>query len=255
MKTIKKLLILASINTLLGTQAAQATSTFSANSSLTITIDSITNNSNSGVLTGLDITGLFKIADSISAPGFGKDVTGDANASYSYTQSSHTTYNAGDSLSQNFSASGTASNGNVDTYYQSFGGLDIDDEMYEVVKFNNTSNDSFSIEYTLNYILEANVSGDFANTSIALDYYNYIGDIFGYETAEASTSLSLTDQNASTTSFTLTLGAFESDMFFADVSINSYAQAVAVAPVPVPAAGWLMLSGLALLRNYRKEAA
>ncbi len=247
MKKTNKLLVLMAVSSLLGAQGAHATSAFTPTSTVTITINSITNTTNAGNHSDLDIYGLFEIADGISAPGFGQVATGLANSSYNYTGGEIDSFiapiNAGDSFSQSFSSSGSAINGNVDAYYQAFGGLE----------FVNNSSDSFTIEYSMSYDLNAAVTGDFATNTVALEYFNDSGDIDGYEEKVASTLLDLTQQNLSTEFFTLNLSGFESDMFYADVSIYGYAEAVA--PVPIPAAGWLMLSGLVFLRNFRKSAA
>jgi hypothetical protein len=246
MKTImkiNKLIFLISVSALYGIQTTQASSTFSSNSTITITIDSITNNTNAGDLSNLDIVGLFEIDD--TAPGFGETVTGDGNSSYGFIgggiDSSITPVNAGDSFSQSFSASGSADNGSVDAYYQALGGLE----------FVNNSSDSFTIEYSLSYVLDTSVTGDFATNAVALEYFNGLGDIEGYEDSSSATLLNVTDQTTtSDLSFTLNLAASEADMFFADVAINGYAEASAV---PVPAAGWLMLTGLIFLQRNRKS--
>jgi len=246
MNKLNKLFFLTAISSLIGIQTAQATSTFSANSFVTITVDSITNTTHAGDHSELDIYGLFEIADADSAPGFGQDVTGDGNSFYTYVGGEIDSYtspvNAGDSFSQAFSSVGGVNNGYVDAYYQAFGGLE----------FVNNSSDSFTIEYSLSYNLNAFVAGDFATNTVALEYFNDWGDIDGYEEAAASTPFDVFGQNFGTKNFVLDLGEFESDIFYADVSITGYAEAVA--PVPLPAAGWLMLSGLVFLRNFRKSA-
>lgn len=245
-KTKMNKLIFLSIISIPTVQMAHASSEFTSASTITITIDSITNNTNAGNLTGLDIYGLFEVADSLSAPGFGHVATGNGISSNNYAggeiDSSISPITNGDSFNQSFSSIGSVSDGTVDTYYQAFGKL----------KFTNTTNDSFTIEYNLNYILDSGVAGDFATNTVVLEYFNDLGDIGGYEEASASTFLNVTNQNASGTAFTLNLSALEKDTFYADVAINGYAKA---SPVPVPAAGWLMLSGLAFLRHYRKSIA
>ncbi len=248
MKTImkiNKLIFLIAISALYGMQATQASSTFSSTSTVTISIDSITNNTNAGDLSNLDIVGLFEIDN--TAPGFGETATGDGNSSYTHTgggiDSSITPVTAGDSFSQSFSASGSANNGSVDAYYQALSGLEF---------FNNSS-DSFTIEYSFSYVLETSVTGDFATNTVALEFFNDLGDIEGYEDSSSSTFLNLADQtSAAGVSFTLNLEAFEADMFYADVAINGYVEA---SPVPVPAAGWLMLTGLVFLQRNRNSAA
>jgi len=255
MNKLNKLLLLTAVSSLLGIQSAQARSTFSADSNVTITIDSITNNTHAGDHSDLDIYGLFEIGDALSAPGFGKDATGDGDSNYSHIEdeidSSISPINAGDSFSQVFSSLGSVNNGYVDAYYQAFGGLE----------FVNNSSDSFTIKYSLSYDLNALVTKDgisdsnFATNTVVLEYFNDLGDIEGYEEAAASTLLDLSAQNLWTESFTLNLDAVtKSDKFFADVSINGYARAESPAPVPIPATIWLMLSGLAFLRNFRKSA-
>jgi len=248
MNKLNKLFLITAFSSVFGIQTAQATSTFSANSFVTITVDSITNTINTGDYSGLDIYGLFEMADGMNAPGFGQDVTSDGNSYHTFAGGEIDSYmgpiNAGDSFSQAFSSIGGVNYGSVDSYYQAFGGLE----------FVNNSSDAFTIEYSLSYNLNAFVAGEFATNTVALEYFNDLGDIDGYEEATASTQLDVIGQNFSTKSFSLDLGAFESDMFYADVSINGYAEAIAPAPVPVPAAGWLTLSGLVFLRNFRKLA-
>ncbi len=245
MKIFKQISLLTIIYAFAFIHNALATSTFASNTTVSISIDSITNNTNAGQLSGLDIIGLFEIADPISAPGFGQIPSGDGNSSFSYSgnslDSTITTVNAGDSFSQTFSATGNASNGSVDAYYQAFGGLE----------FTNNTTDSYTIGYTINYDLNALVSGDFATNTVALEYFNDLGDIYGYEESASSTLLNLSNQNLFSNTFSLTLGAFESDIFYADVSINGYVEAITT--VPVPSAGWLMLSGLMFLNRYRKS--
>jgi len=253
MNHTKKILILSALSATLGLQTAQATSTFSATSLVTVTIDNIINNTNAGNLSDISITGGFWLDDTLtlSDDGFGKTVTGQANSSYSHIGNwQDNTLVIGDSLSQSFSAIGSATDGKVNSNYFSFG------DMY----FFNDSSDDYTIQYSINYLLATNVTGDFASSSISLSYSNELGNIDGYEEATASTLLNTSSFNSSTnnpdpllTSFSLDLGAFEEDIFYTDVTITGYAEAKAkeIAPVPVPAAGWLMLSSLIFLRKYR----
>lgn len=246
MKHLNKKLFLMLIAGLFSiAQSAQATSTFSPSSTVTITIDSITNNTTSGDFSGLDIIGQFAFAFE-SQP-----ATGDGTATSTYSgagiDSTVSLVSAGDSFSQSFSANGSASNGDVNSHHEAYGDL----------AFTNNTSDSFTIQYSINYILDATVTstsgpGNLATTSASLDYYNDLGDIYDSQLVSASSLLSLSDNINSTASFTLNLGAFGADTFYADVILDGFAQA---SPVPVPAAGWFMLSGLAFLRNFRTKAA
>ena len=226
----KALIILMSLGAMSVTPTVQASSSFDGSSTISISIDSIINATNPGDNSGLEITGLFEIADSDSAPGFGKTVSGDGNSTF--------TYSGGDHLDQSFSANGTADNGTVDSYYQSFGNL----------KFNNNSTDSYTIVFSMDYVLKAEVAGDFATNSVSLDFFNDAGGISGYAEATASSTLNLADQvTAEKNTFTLNLDGMQSDTFYADVAISGYAEASAV---PLPAASWFMLSSLVLLKRF-----
>jgi len=251
MNITKKTLILSTLSATLGLQTAQATSSFSSTSMVSITIDSITNTTNAGDLSGISITEGFWIDNTLSDEGFGKTVVGNANSSYFHNGDwKDDSIATGGSLNQSFSATGTAIDGEVNSNYFSFGN----------VWFANTSDDEYTINYSINYLLATNATGEFANSSVALSYFNELGDIDEYTEATASTLLNGSDFKSSTdntllTSFSLELGAFEEDIFYADVSITGYAAAATeVAPVPLPAAGWLMLSSLVFLRNYRKSS-
>ncbi|GEM_PF-6451450 len=255
MNITKKALILSTLSATLGLQTAQATSSFSSTSMVSVTIDSITNTTNAGDLSGISITEGFWIDNTLSDEGFGKTVVGNANSSYFHSgdwqDDTDGSIATGGSLSQSFSATGTASNGEVNSNYFSFGN----------VWFANNSADKYTINYSINYLLAANATGESANSSVALSYSNDLGDFDEYTEATASTLLNTSDFKSSTdntllTSFSLELGAFEEDIFYADVSITGYAEAKAaeVAPVPVPAAGWLMLSSLVFLRNFRRSS-
>ncbi len=226
----KTFLFLISIGAMQVSVNALASSSFNGSSTIAFSIDSILNTTNPGDNSGLNITGVFEIADADSAPGFGKTVSGDGNSAF--------THAGGESLEQSFSANGAVNNGTVDSYYQSFGNL----------KFNNNSTDSYTIMFSMDYVLKAGVTGDFATNTVSLDYFNDAGDISGYAEASASSSLNLADQTtAEKNTFTLNLDGMQSDIFYADIAINGYAEASAV---PLPAAGWLMFSSLVLLKRF-----
>ena len=255
MKNLNKLLTITALSSLSAMQTAQATSTFHSQSTVTITIDSITNTSNAGDLSGLDIYGLFEF-DAAN-----KTVAGSGDATYNHNGgeifSFDTTIAANNNFSQSFSASGHSVNGSVASDFQSLGGLE----------FINNSNDNFSIAYSIDYSIEARVDGitptDTAHNTVALEYGNILTDInfiewlsdddYSEVTATTEALFSDLDKLNSSAFFTLELGALEYNLFYADVSIDGYTEAVSA--VPVPAAAWLLLSGLAFLGRFRSNAA
>jgi len=81
-----------------------------------------------------------------------------------------------------------------------------------------------------------------------LDYFNDKGDIADFAEVLAD-DLTPSNQQTNKLTFTLNLDAFETDSFFADVSITGYA---ASAPVPLPGALWLMATSLAFLLRQKR---
>lgn len=227
-KTLLSFLSIGAIS-ISGITSVQASSSFSGSATLAITIDSIINATNPDDNSGVEISGLFEMADSDSAPGVGETVTGDGHSS--------TEFAGGKNLSQTFSVMGNVNNGSVDSYYQTLGNL----------KFNNHSSDSYTVNFSMDYALETSVTGDFATNTVSLDYSSNSGDIGGFAEVSADSSLNLSEQMTDNISFTINLDGFQSDIFFADIAINGYAEASAV---PLPAAGWLMLSALVFLRRF-----
>ena len=252
MKNLNKIIVLTALGSLSGIQAAQATSTYQSNSNVTITINNITNNTNAGDLSGLDIYGLFEFDNESSY----KIITGTGDSTQNLIGgelfSFDTASNADNSFSQNFSSFGQSINGHVESAYHSLGG----------VEFINISNDSFSIALSIDYSLESHVTGATARNSVAIEYGNILTDIDfidwysdddSYEAiSNTATPLADPDSFSSSASFTIDLNALESNLFYADVSINGYTKAVSA--VPVPAAGWLLLSGLGFLGRFRSSA-
>jgi len=255
MKAFKIPLIFSVLITTLGTQSAQAISTFSSYSSIIFRIENITNNTNPGDLSGLSISGGFYTQDITAVEGVGKVVVGSADSSYQfmsdYFDPVDGSLGAFDKLTQTFSASGTATDGSVESYYQAVGSL----------QFTNNSNffgngSSYTIDYSMEYEVSSVVQGDYSSNEISLDYYSTQGYDYLSGTdimADINESVKVSDfSDYGMRFFSVTLNPIdETYIFHADTAIRG--KATTVAPVPIPASGWLLLSGLAFIRLYKRE--
>src|SRR5690554_5302328 len=151
-----KLFAILALASLSSGHTAWAASAFSSYATVTYTVNSITNLSNPGDLLGLEILGSF---EQPGAPDSYVSTTGDG----AVTANNPTVgpISVGSSFSRTFAVSGNASDGTVASHYLGWFSLE----------FNNLSSDSYSIEVTLDFDLSATASGQFADTSIFLDYY------------------------------------------------------------------------------------
>lgn len=241
---VKSITITTRLGLLLGLFAlvgapVQAAGSFDSTTSLTISIDNILNLSNPGDLSGLDISGSFFL-DGVSS---GETLTGDGSVTPNYNGGSlPVPAGIGDSFTQTFGLTGTATIGSVDAFYQGFGDL----------LMQNLSADSYQIDFSLTYDLDTSGSGgDLSEATASLDYYDDNGAVnAGFVEASAS-NFGPTSDNVnnllSPDSFSLTLNAFENNTFYADVAISGFTQAT----VPIPGAAWLFLSGIAALIRRR----
>jgi hypothetical protein len=246
--TTRKLFATLALVSLSSGHTAWAASAFSSYATITYTINSITNLSNPGDLSGLEILGSF---EQPGAPDSYVSTTGDG----AVTANNPTvgSISVGTSFSRTFAVSGNASDGTVASHHLGWFSLE----------FNNLSSDSYSIEVTLDFDLSTTASGQFADTSIFLDYYRsddyanlppgwtnvspYLG--FAFATASA------VGQNHQATSFQsdpvlFVLGPNGLGGLYVDVSIDGYLQA---SPVPLPAAVWFFLTGLLTFTGLRKR--
>jgi hypothetical protein len=233
-----KVLATLVVMSLSATHTALAASTFSSYGTVTYTVNSITNLSNPGDLSGLEILGYFEQA---SAPDSYVATTGDG----AVTADNPTVgpISVGSSFSRTFALSGGVSDGTVSSSHLGWFSLD----------FNNLGNDSYSIELALDYELSATASGQSADTDIFLDYFNSDSSFSGFAFVNASVfGLDNATISDSSGPLVFTLGPNASEGLYADVRINGNLQA---SPVPLPAALWSFLAGLLTFSGMRKRKA
>lgn len=219
-------------------QTALAASAFSSDATLTYTIQSITNLSNPGDVSGLEILGYFEQADASSyAATTGNGVITADNPTIGPVA-------VGTSFSRTFAVSGNASDGTATSSHLGLFRLD----------FNNLGSDSYAIELALDFELNASAGGQTADTDIFLDFYrtdSSDGSSTGFAFINASV---FGPQNAtmadSSEPLLFNLGPNASAGLHADVWINGNLQA---SPVPLPAAVWLFATGLLAFSGVRKR--
>ncbi len=235
----------------LGLQPVSANSVFSTDSTVTLTFNSITSSSSN--TSGLSISGLFEIGvptnDPFAQPpatlGFGNTFTGDGQSSYSYTGAAlPLTVNAGDSFIQSFSASGGSGNGTINSYYQSYGTFDF---------ANNSASDTYTINFSLDYSLDAFATGSASQSQASIDYSDDLGFIFGSDQATANAQNNThSTKNPGALTFNMVLNPGDSNIFYADIALTG--SAASTSPVPLPATLWLFLSAVIGLRGYKSRA-
>lgn len=219
-------------------QTTLAASAFSSDATLTYTITNITNLSNPGDLSGLQILGYFEQA---GAPDSYVATTGDG--AVTADNPAVGPISVGTSFSRTFTISGSASDGTVDSSHVGWFSLD----------FNNLGSDSYSVELVVDYQLNASAGGQYADTDVFLDYFNSDGSFSGADFVNASVfGLNNATISSSTGPFVFTLGPNASEGLYTDVRINGNLQA---SPVPLPAAVWSFLAGLLTFSSMRKRKA
>ncbi len=240
-------LALASLATLT-IQNAQAAANFSSYASVTYTIDSLSNLTNAGVFSGLDIGGSFILAPS----GVSQYITGTGSVTASAFDAVTTAITAavGSSYTRTFQLDGSASNhGFVFSNYLA----------YFDTAFNNLSTtDTYTVGLTLSYALSASATGDEALTDVTVNYfaehYNAALDMTADPTFSgadyAGTNQSLSTAallNSQAFNFTLAPGEFEA--LYASAGVTGTLQA---SPVPLPSAVWLFASALLAIPGLKK---
>ena len=234
-------------------QNAQATATFSSYANVTYTIDSLTNLTNAGDFSGLDIAGSFVLAPY----GDMQYITGDGSVTASPFDAEPTTIipAIGSSYTRTFQLNGTANNGGeVAANYLAYFGPAFQ---------NFSTTNSYAVGLTLSYELSAMASGNDANTGVTLNYsaehINATFDItadptfFGADYAGTNQYLGTTFlHNSHVFNFTLAPGEYE--MLYANAGITGTLQALPqTSPVPLPSALWLFASALLAIPGLRKS--
>ena len=233
----------------LASQNAQAATTFSSFANVTYTIDSITNATNPGDFSGLNIGGFFDLA-----PGGGfQFITGDGSVTPSLAGSGAVpiTPAIGSSYSRTFQLDGTASNGGeVTANYLAWINLAFD---------NVSTTDSYQVGVTLSYNLSATATGDNDFNDVTLNYSadqtNAAGDITSNTTFSGTDYIFAAAPDLGTAALpnshalTFNLAPNEFEALYTGSGITGALQA---SPVPVPSAIWLFASALLATAGLRK---
>lgn len=228
------------LSVLFGHNNAYATSTFSSNATITYTIDSVINTTTTADdLAGLSIAGSFELDPSSEI-----FIPSDSDASVTLPSSIEGVLvdPVSNSFSKLFSVNGTATDGLAEASYLG---------LYQLT-FDNTSTNIFDIQVSIDYNLDANTSGQFAENGIQLDYYNEDGSFSSGDTGYsvfASTPDPLQDAVTGGNTYSFSLGAGTFDTIYSDVEITGNLEA---SPVPVPAAFWLISTALTALSITRR---
>jgi len=216
--------------TLFGVGNSQANSSFTSQAELNVSVDT--------PFSDLAITGLFEQASSYNGI-----INGDGSVAAVFPAGLPTVTGSNYAFDL-FSVSGHAANGDVSgssyTGWYSLG-------------FTNQSLSAMSVSLTLNYALAAIASGQYADSSVSLDYFiNNDPSANVFLNASVLGQPKAEDNGSKVITFNLDPGTTQT--FHSDVTINGN---VSASPVPLPAALWLFLSGLLVMlrgtANYTKN--
>ena len=230
------------VGAILSVPVVQASTSFTSSALLTYTINSITNNNSEhpSDLSDLEISAYF--AQSIETTDFYATTTGDGAVVANNPSVSLATIT--DTFSHNFSVSGSATNGSVDSLHTGLYGL----------IFNNIGTDSYAVNVSLGYQLASAVNGLLAINNIAVDYYTVTSSLSGFASIGSFTSVdALSDTQTLNNLFTpiaFTVAAGDIEHFAAKVAVTGNIEASAV---PLPTATWLFLSGLMAVLGFGKR--
>ncbi|MGD0960931.1 MAG: hypothetical protein ABSB19_14090 [Methylomonas sp.] len=226
---------------------AAADVSYDSSAAISYTVNSITNTNpnDAGDLSGLTITGAFQ--QLTDANDFYANTTGDGayQANDPAIPSSPALNNA---FAGTYAVSGdTAAYGTVSTLNTGQFSLD----------FTNSGVNTYTIDVTLNYTLNAVASGLFANSAIQLDYWDTGNNVNGQDSVTAGTYAGFTQDSETepgSALLALTLAPGATDEFFAQSAVQSYLDSTAAAatPAPLPAAFWFFAAGLPGVRGLGK---
>lgn len=230
-------LILIGMATLPFTNAL-ASSSFQSQAILTFTINQITNDDNPGSTAGLNISASFEQTQADSSI-TGDGIVNDSNPSYGPTPL------VGTSFPHTYIVGGNVDNGSVDSSHIGLSGL----------SFSNTGADHYYIEVTLNYELSATTTGEYADSTVSLDYFNTDFSFSGFDSINASIFGTPSDSvSGASPVYSFILNPGDSQSFSGQVGITGALQASGTV-VPIPAAAWLFLSALSGLATFKKKQA
>lgn len=223
---------------LLWTHQAQSAN-FSGSATITYTITSIANLDNPGDHAALDISGLFELAP---PPDYSVILSGDGTLNNQTPNLGP--ISVGNSFSHTFSINGHANDGSVDSSHLGLFSLIL----------SNGANDSFNIGVKMDYLLNATVQGDYANSEVSMEYLDSGDNFSGSDFVAANFAGDNTSKTGSTGILNFALGpsgsASGSQELWTDVRIAGYVQA---SPVPLPASCYMLLSGLAGIFSFSKS--
>lgn len=221
-------------------QIVQASSAFNSTATITYHIDSILNTTtNSNDASGLSITGGFSL-DTFSSY-VGISPASDGSITPLSAIADEVVNPVLGSFGKSFNVGGSVNNGSIDAFY--LGLFDLN--------FVNESADNFQIQITLNYDLSAVTNGQFAESTVQLDFFdesgNFDSGIAGYSVY--ATTPFASEQLIGSAVYTFNLEGFGTNGIYADVGISGYAEA---SPVPLPGAFGLFASALIIPLFKRK---
>ncbi len=245
MKILHKQIILSLSALTLATsllQSAQASSAYTGSADLTISITGINNQSNPSSGYGNDIlysglTELDSFSDSTISgigsvnPSFSSEPLPSDSNPFPFP----TTFN----FTHAMLIKGNVSDGNIDSYYLNTTNITLE----------NTSSDTYIINYTVNYNLSVTTSGEYAEgtSSITGDNLGLPDDGIGGYIEVGSFSDSFSESDIHHLSLVLEGGHIAE--LYSEFEFSGYAES---SPVPLPSAVWLFLAGLLALPRSQK---
>lgn len=226
--------------------AAAADVSYDATANISYTINSLTNTdpARPDDLSGLTISGSEQELTDTSD--FYAATSGDA----SYT-SDHPAIAAVPVTTGSFGGSYTVSGDSALS-----GTIDALQTVQFSLDFTATGSDSYNIDVSLGYLLNALAAGQAASSIVMLDYWDSAGNLSGFDYVQAATYAGLDSDNESqpgSAALQLTLAAGTTDSFIVQAAIQSALDSTAGTAVPLPPAAWLFAAGLAGLRLTRQR--